>query len=154
HRLITHAFLERSFDIIDDRAVLHVDARPCLIDGYTRLETGKDVCPVIPPVLKRFGIALRKAAHRNRDVNVRHQSERRAFETRRPHTNECQLVAINNERLVEDVRAGIKTIAPVRVAQNYNGRRADGPIVRGSDQTPKRWLNSQYRKITSGYQNS
>ena len=77
------------------------------------------------------------------------RAERRAREVARCHADDRQRLAINDERLVQNVRIGAEPRQPPRVAQHGDGRFADRTVVAWPDQPAERGLHTEHRKVAS-----
>ena len=51
-RRLAHPFLLGSFDAVDDRVILPVERRACLIDGHARLQPAEQIRPIAPAIVE------------------------------------------------------------------------------------------------------
>ena len=66
-----HALLQAGLDVVDDRAVGHVDGGLGLLDRRARLQPGEDVGPVVAPVVEALPARDEALAHRERHEDLR-----------------------------------------------------------------------------------
>ena len=149
HGLVAHPFLQRRLDVVDDGGVWHVDGGLRLLDRHTRLEPGEQIRPVVPPQLEGIRVALQQPTQRDRHVDVRRDAHRRAVERRRRHADNRQRLAVDDERLVDDIRVPVETRPPIVVAQHDDRRLAGGPVVGRANQPAKSGLHAEHPEVAS-----
>ena len=153
-RLIAHAFLERHLDIVDDGPVRNVDGRASLRDGHARLEAREDVDPVVAPVGERLRRAARQLSHRDWREHPGLVSECRPVEAWRRHADNRHRLAVDDDGVTDDRRAGVETRAPVVVAEHHHGGLAGGLVVGRSDQPAQGRLQAEHLEVAAGHEHA
>ena len=83
------------------------------------------------------------------DKHLRRRAERRAREVARRHADDRQRLAVDDERVVQNVRIGAEPRQPPRVAEHGDGRFADRTVVAWTEQPAERGLHAEHRKVAS-----
>ena len=95
---------------------------------------------------------LHQAAHRDRHEHVRVVAERRAVEAARRDADDRHRLAVDDQRLVEDVGVEREARAPVVVAEHDDEVVADRLVVFGREEPSDRRRQAEHRKVTARHQ--
>ncbi len=147
HAVVAHSFLQRRFDLGDDRPVDGIDRPLRLLERCTCLEPREQICPVAPTVLEVIETGLHLTAHRDRHEDARCAAESRSVEAAGCNTDYRHLMAVDDHRLVDYTRVGAKAILPVVMAQHRYVVGANRLIVARHDQPAERRSDAEQREI-------
>ena len=121
----------------------------------SRLQAREQVGPVGAAVVEPAAEARRhQRAHRDRHEHQGPRPERRAVEPLGRHADDRHGLAVDDERLVEDVGAAVEIAAPVGVAQHHHVRLTNHRVVAGSQEPAERRLDAEHREVAAGHEDA
>ena len=154
HRRVAHPGLQRGLDVVDDRLVRDVGRGARLVDRDARLQAGKEVRPVGAAVLELVPTGNHQAAHRDRHVDLRVGAQRGAFEAVGRDADDDHWLAVDGERLTDNVRARVEPRAPVVVAEHGDEVPADRRVVARLQEPAQGRLDAEHREVAARHQHA